>query len=83
MSSRWDERKSGSFVRGTPDQRGLCVAAATVVGVLQTIADQFGPIRGGLQPGTAVTVTGVAFFDRFHDQEGVAPNVIELHPLPQ
>jgi len=27
------------------------------------------------------TVTGVAFFDFFHRQTGVAPNAIELHPL--
>jgi hypothetical protein len=28
-----------------------------------------------------VTVTGVAFFDTLHGQEGVAPNGIELHPV--
>jgi hypothetical protein len=28
-----------------------------------------------------VTVTGVAFFDVLHGQEGVAPNGIELHPI--
>jgi hypothetical protein len=27
------------------------------------------------------TVTGVAFFDFFHSQTGVAPNAIELHPV--
>jgi len=26
-------------------------------------------------------VTGVAFFDFFHHQTGVAPNQIELHPI--
>src|SRR5262249_42885942 len=26
-------------------------------------------------------VTGVAFFDFFHGQTGVAPNAIELHPI--
>jgi hypothetical protein len=31
-------------------------------------------------PGLA-TVTGVAFFDFFHGQTGVAPNAIELHPI--
>jgi hypothetical protein len=31
-------------------------------------------------PGVA-TVTGVAFFDFFHGQTGVAPNAIELHPI--
>ena len=28
-----------------------------------------------------VTVTGVAFFDRLHNQTGVAKNGIELHPV--
>jgi hypothetical protein len=28
-----------------------------------------------------VTVTGEAFFDTLHGQEGVAPNAIELHPI--
>lgn len=27
------------------------------------------------------TLSGVGFFDRFHKQRGVAPNVIELHPV--
>jgi hypothetical protein len=27
------------------------------------------------------TVTGVAFFDYYHGQAGVAPNAIELHPV--
>jgi hypothetical protein len=26
-------------------------------------------------------VTGVAFWDYFHHQTGVAPNAIELHPI--
>jgi hypothetical protein len=29
----------------------------------------------------SVTVTGVGFFDFYHGQTGVAPNVIELHPV--
>jgi hypothetical protein len=29
----------------------------------------------------SVQVTGVGFFDFFHRQHGVAPNVIELHPI--
>jgi hypothetical protein len=32
-------------------------------------------------PSTPARVTGVGFFDRFHNQTGVAPNVIELHPI--
>jgi hypothetical protein len=30
---------------------------------------------------TTAVVTGVGFFDRFHNQTGVAKNVIELHPI--
>jgi hypothetical protein len=33
------------------------------------------------EPNMPVTVTGVAFFDVLHGQEGVAPNGIELHPV--
>ena len=33
------------------------------------------------EPNMPVTVTGVAFFDTLHGQEGVAPNGIELHPV--
>jgi hypothetical protein len=29
----------------------------------------------------SATVTGVAFFDFFHHQTGVATNAIELHPV--
>jgi RyR domain len=37
---------------------------------------------GGLENASVpVTVTGVAFFDRLHGQDGVAPNGIELHPV--
>ncbi len=28
-----------------------------------------------------VTITGVLFFDRIHNQNGVAPNGVELHPV--
>jgi hypothetical protein len=33
------------------------------------------------EPNIRVMVTGVAFFDRIHGQEGVASNGIELHPI--
>jgi hypothetical protein len=32
-------------------------------------------------PATPARITGVGFFDRMHGQTGVAPNVIELHPV--
>ena len=32
-------------------------------------------------PPTAARVTGIGFFDRFHGQTGVAPNMFELHPI--
>lgn len=28
-----------------------------------------------------VTITGVLFFDMLHNQKGVAPNAVELHPV--
>ncbi len=32
-------------------------------------------------PSTPARVTGIGFFDRMHDQTGVAPNVLELHTI--
>jgi hypothetical protein len=45
--------------------------------------DQYfgGPIIGRHPVNTPITITGIPFFDKIHDQEGVAPNGIELHPL--
>jgi hypothetical protein len=34
----------------------------------------------GATPPT-ITISGVGFFDRIHDQDGVAPNGVELHPV--
>ena len=36
-----------------------------------------GPVHGNLK----VRVTGVVFFDRWHNQSGVASNAVELHPV--
>jgi hypothetical protein len=30
---------------------------------------------------SSAEIVGVAFFDFFHNQDGVAPNQIELHPI--
>jgi hypothetical protein len=32
-------------------------------------------------PSTPARITGIGFFDRMHDQTGVAPNVFELHTI--
>jgi hypothetical protein len=45
------------------------------------IDQKLGVIKGKKKPNIPVTVTGVAFFDPIHGQEGVAPNGIELHPI--
>jgi hypothetical protein len=41
----------------------------------------FGPENLRSELSMPVTVTGVAFFDVLHGQEGLAPNGIELHPV--
>jgi hypothetical protein len=51
-----------------------------IVFVRHVLDQKFGQIVR-LQPNVPVTVTGVAFFDTLHGQEGVAPNGIELHPI--
>ena len=51
-----------------------------IVFVRHVLDQKFGQIVR-LEPNVPVTVTGVAFFDTLHGQEGVAPNAIELHPI--
>jgi hypothetical protein len=51
-----------------------------IAAVRQTLDQRFGEITR-LEPNVPVSVTGVAFFDTLHGQEGVAKNGIELHPL--
>ena len=48
---------------------------ANIASVRATLDQQFGEFHR-LEPNVPVTVTGVAFFDFFHNQEGVAPNVM-------
>jgi hypothetical protein len=61
------------------------VVAAQIAAVRSAVEKQFPTAAAGgrelLEPAVAVVVSGVAFFDRLHGQEGVAPNGIELHPL--
>jgi hypothetical protein len=42
---------------------------------------QMSVARRAVRPCARAAVTGVAFFDFFHGQTGVAPNGIELHPI--
>ena len=42
---------------------------------------QFSVTQGFQSADIPVQVTGVGFFDFFHNQAGAAPNVIELHPV--
>ena len=57
-----------------------------IILVRRTLDQRFGAI-GRIEANTVVmanlpvAVTGVAFFDTLHGQEGVAPNGIELHPI--
>lgn len=55
---------------------------AEIAGARQQIEAHFGgQIRGRHQVNIPVDVTGIAFFDPMHGQEGVAANGIELHPI--
>src|SRR5215469_1310236 len=42
---------------------------------------QYSAISSFQTANVPVRVTGVGFFDFFHNQHGAAPNVIELHPV--
>jgi hypothetical protein len=52
-----------------------------IADVRSAIDQKFGAIKQKRRPNIPVTVTGVAFFDLLHGQEGVAANGIELHPI--
>lgn len=66
----------------SPEPRcAIASAFADNIGFVRNQLDQkFGDFRR-LEPKLPVTVTGVAFFDPIHGQEGVARNGIELHPI--
>jgi hypothetical protein len=53
---------------------------AQITDVRRALDQKFGAFQRE-QPNIQVTVTGVAFFDQLHGQEGVASNGIELHPI--
>jgi hypothetical protein len=51
-----------------------------ITDVRKALDQKFGSFKRKT-PNVPVTMTGIAFFDPIHGQEGVAPNGIELHPL--
>jgi hypothetical protein len=53
-----------------------CFARAKLVRKVQMLV-----ARRAVRVCRRAEVTGVAFFDYFHGQIGVAPNAIELHPI--
>jgi hypothetical protein len=71
----------------SPGCAGVCTSAKVrdMTRVRQTVLDHLGDVPNGrlacLDPEPKVTVTGVGFFDRPHNQNGRAPNAIELHPV--
>jgi len=50
-------------------------------GATPTRRAQMASARAAVRVCSRARVTGVAFFDFFHGQTGVAPNAIELHPV--
>jgi hypothetical protein len=63
------ECKIVPVVRGSRDARDDTRCAGRLAGGVRTLCRE------------CARVTGVAFFDFFHGQTGVAPNAIELHPV--
>jgi hypothetical protein len=55
--------------------------SAQLRAVRRAISGRFGYVRRAIYPDIPVTVTEVGFFNRLHEQDGVAPNGIELHPV--
>jgi hypothetical protein len=54
---------------------------ACTTGATPTRRRQMSQARNAVRLCSHAVVTGVAFFDFFHGQTGVAPNAIELHPI--
>jgi hypothetical protein len=55
---------------------------AQIAAVRAAINKHFGgSILKRMEPNIKAKITGIAFFDVLHGQEGVAPNGIELHPI--
>jgi hypothetical protein len=67
----------------SPDCAKASIVASQITDVRKALEEHFPNAAAGgrEEPNLAVTVTGVGFFDRLHNQEGVGPNGIELHPL--
>jgi hypothetical protein len=55
--------------------------AAQIASARAQFDSQFTPTSSFQTANVPVQVTGVGFFDFFHNQHGVAPNVIEIHPI--
>lgn len=56
-------------------REAMASARAALVAACGPAGESFRSLSG------TATITGVGFFDFFHNQTGVAPNVIELHPV--
>ncbi len=76
-------QRGASMIAEAPSSR--CIGgsrfSAQLRAVRRAIASHFGYVRRPVFPDIPVTVTGIGFFDRLHEQDGVAPNGIELHPV--
>lgn len=55
--------------------------AAQIATVRSKFDSQFNATSSFQTANVPVRITGVGFFDFFHNQHGAAPNVIELHPV--
>jgi len=55
----------------------LCAPGSRVFNRLKSVRKQLQRIRVGKK----VSVIGVGFYDRFHNQIGMAPSCLELHPI--
>jgi hypothetical protein len=66
-----------------PDCAQHSIVSDQIATVRHAVEAQFPNLASGAPEHVSVdvSVTGVAFFDRLHGQDGVAPNGIELHPV--
>jgi hypothetical protein len=80
IADQFGARLAGAVLQSTAPGAAMFRAPATHPQGDAALFEALQPFKTQVEPTPAV-VTGVGFFDKVHDQMGVAKNGIELHPI--
>jgi hypothetical protein len=80
IAEQFGAKLAGAVLQSTAQGAAMFRAPATHPQGNAALFEALQPFKTKVDPTPAV-VTGVGFFDRVHDQMGVAKNGIELHPI--